>query len=250
MGPGDAVAYLNSALKFRTDISVIGIAGPGDALCDPGRTLATIRAVRDLYPDMLFCLSTNGLNLPEHVASLAEAGVTHVTVTVNAIDPAVGEKIYAWVSKEGTTFRGREAAALLISRQMDAIRSLKAKGIVVKINSVILPGINEDHLPEIARKVAALGADVLNCLPAIPVAGTPFAALGTPSSAGMSRIRRSASVHMPLMNHCRRCRADASGMLEENCVEPKIPENDTISGFRRTEPGPSCISCKNTLTTA
>lgn len=244
MGPGDAVEYLNSILKSRSDISVIGIAGPGDALCDPGRTLATIRAVRDFYPDMLFCLSTNGLNLPEHVASLAEAGVTHVTVTVNAIDPAVGEKIYSWVSKDGTTYRGREAADLLISRQMDAIRSLKSKGIVVKINSVILPGINEDHIPEIARVVASLGADVLNCVPVIPVAETPFAALGAPSSDDMSRIRRSASLHMPLMNHCRRCRADAFGMLEENFVEPGIHDHETISRLRRTEPVPACISCK------
>ncbi|MEA5114384.1 MAG: radical SAM protein [Geobacteraceae bacterium] len=235
MGPGDAVEYLNSILKSRTDISVIGIAGPGDALCDPGRTLATIRAVRDFYPDMLFCLSTNGLKLPEHVAALAEAGVTHVTVTVNAIDPAVGEKIYSWVRLDDIILRGREAAELLISRQRDSIRRLKARGIAVKINTVILPGINEHHVSNIAREVAALGADVLNCVPVIPIAGTPFAELGTPSNDTMEQIRKAAALHLSLMGHCSRCRADAVGLLEANCGCKESPVQNTSVVFRSTE---------------
>lgn len=235
MGPGDAAEYLNPILKTRTDISVIGIAGPGDALCDPERTLATIDAVRHFCPEMLFCLSTNGLNLPEHIDSLADAGVTHVTVTINAMDPSVGEKIYSWVRLDGIILRGREAAELLISRQRDSIRRLKARGIAVKVNTVILPGINEHHVSNIAREVEALGADVLNCVPVIPIAGTPFAELGTPSNDAMGRIRKAAALHLPLMGHCSRCRADAVGLLEGNCADKESPVQNTSVIFRSTE---------------
>jgi len=212
--PGDAVAYLDALVKRGNDISVVGIAGPGDALCDPERTLETIRAVRRAYPDLLICLSTNGLNLPEHIAALNDAGVTHVTVTINAVDPSVGEKICAWVKVGGSIYQGHEAAELLITRQREAVRGLKSKGIAVKINTVAVTGINDNHVTCIAREVAELGADLMNCIPLIPVAGTPFVGLEAPSSSAMHRIRTAASRYMPLMNHCRRCRADAAGLLE------------------------------------
>jgi nitrogen fixation protein NifB len=212
--PGDAVPYLDDMLKACPDTSVIGIAGPGDALSDPERTLETIRAVRRARPGLLFCLSTNGLNLPDHVDALAEAGVTHVTLTVNAVAPPVAEQIYDMVRINGTTYHGREAAVLLLLRQRESLIRLKAREISVKINTVILPGINDIHVEAIAGVVAALGADVMNCLPLQPVAGTPFSGMKPPESKAVQRIRKIASHYMPQMNHCRRCRADATGLLQ------------------------------------
>lgn len=213
LDPDDVYSCLKALLTRGTDVSVIGIAGPGDALCEPERTLEAIRAARRACPGLLVCLSTNGLNLSEHVDALAAAGVTHVTVTVNAVEPSVGEKIYAWARVDDATCRGREAAELLISRQREALIRLKSKGLFVKINTVILPGINAGHVRSIAREVAALGAHIMNCLPLIPVARTPFAAMESMLNEDVERIRSIASQYLPQMTHCRRCRSDAVGLL-------------------------------------
>jgi len=211
--PGDVVSCLKVLLSSGADISVIGIAGPGDALCDLERTLETIRVVRRAWPGILVCLSTNGLNLPAHIDELADAGVTHVTVTVNAVDPSIGERIYGWVRVNGLICRGREAAELLLSRQREALIRLKLKGLSVKVNTVILPGINDEHIRAIATTVRGLGVDVMNCLPVIPVSGTPFSGLVPPSPDDMHRLRNTASQYVPQMNHCRRCRSDAIGLI-------------------------------------
>ena len=112
--PGGVLDYLDLLLRRRSDISVVGIAGPGDPLCEPERTLETVCTVHSAYPGLLLCISTNGLNLTEHIEGLAEAGVTHVTVTVNAVDPVVGQQIYSWVRMKNATYRGIEAAKLLL----------------------------------------------------------------------------------------------------------------------------------------
>jgi len=209
----DVIPYLRMLFRRRSDISVVGIAGPGDPMCDPERTLEVLRAVHSAYPGLLLCLSTNGMNLFEYVDDLADAGVTHVTVTINAVDPLIGKQIYDWVTVNNNVYRGNEAAMLLLSRQTEAIVRLKERDIMIKVNTVVIPGINTDHIQAIAQEVAVLGADVMNCIPMIPVEDTPFVHLGAPTDELMSRVRDFASLHMPQMYHCRRCRADAIGLL-------------------------------------
>lgn len=211
--PGDVPGYLSPILKNRSDISVIGIAGPGDPMCEPGRTLEAVRAVHRRYPELLICISTNGLNVTEHVDGLAAAGVTHATVTMNAVDPSVGANIYSWIKMNNVVHRGVEAARLLFLRQREAIAALKERGLTVKINTVIIPGINVDHISAIAEEAARLGADIMNCIPMIPVVDTPFQRLGAPTDIEIRAARDAASVHVPQMYHCRRCRADAIGLL-------------------------------------
>ncbi len=52
-------------------IKVIGIAGPGEPLANES-TFETFRLVKEEFPDLLFCLSSNGLALPERISDLAE----------------------------------------------------------------------------------------------------------------------------------------------------------------------------------
>ncbi|MDR3588160.1 MAG: radical SAM protein [Negativicutes bacterium] len=214
--PAEALTDMHRLLELRSDIAVVGIAGPGDPLCDLDRTLETLRAVHAIRPDLLICVSTNGLNLPGHIDELVDAGVTHVTVTVNAVDPHIGQQIYASVTMNHRTYQGLEAAELLLRRQEEAIVDLKRKGLMVKINTVVLPGINIDHIPAIAERAAAWGADTMNCMPLIPVHDTPFEDLATPTAAEMANLRKLISAHMPQIHHCRRCRADAVGLLGDN----------------------------------
>src|SRR5208282_3458375 len=106
-------------------------------------------------------------------------------------------------------------AELLWSRQAEAIRMLKHYDVIVKINTIIIPGVNDDHVVEVALRVADLGADIANCVPLYPVPGTPFGDLETPPPDRVAAIRSDVAQLLPIMSHCTRCRADAVGLLGE-----------------------------------
>lgn len=213
--PQQALAYLKEATRSDPRISVVGIAGPGDPFATADRTMETLRRVREAYPELLLCVATNGLNVAPYVDQLAEVQTSHVTLTVNAIDPQVGAQIYAWVRCDKRVFRGVEAAALLWQRQAIAIEKLHRAGIVVKINTIIIPEINDRHAADVARETAALGASIINCVPLYPVSGTPFGSIAPPSHETIDAIRAEARRYLPTMAHCARCRADAVGLLGE-----------------------------------
>ncbi len=145
----------------------------------------------------------------------ASCQVSHVTLTVNAVDPQIGAKVYAWIRDGKKVYRGIPAAELIWDRQAEAIRMLKQHDVVVKINTIIIPGVNDDHVVEVARRVADLGADIANCVPLYPVAGTPFGELETPAADRVAAIRADVAQLLPIMSHCTRCRADAVGLLGE-----------------------------------
>jgi nitrogen fixation protein NifB len=189
--------------------------------------------VRERYPDMLLCVASNGLEVELHVAELAKLNVSHVTLTVNAVDPAIGARIYAWVRAGYRVLRGEEAAAELLERQRSAIAALKSNGLTVKINTIIIPGVNDQHIGAVAREMAPLGANVMNCIPLYPVERTPFASLGALDNAKISAIREDAATVLPQMLHCTRCRADAAGLLGER------QSNELVELLRATAGGPA-----------
>jgi nitrogen fixation protein NifB len=215
LSPHQALSYLDQALVRDPRIAVVGIAGPGDPFANVDDTLQTLRLVRGRYPEMLLCVATNGLNLAPHADELARLRVSHVTVTVNAVEPRIGQHVYAWVRDGRSVFRGAAAAQLLWERQREAIRELKARELVVKINTILIPGVNDQHIEDVARTMRDLGVDVLNCVPMYPVANTPLAEVPEPSPPMVAEARRQAGQYLPLMHHCTRCRADAAGLLGE-----------------------------------
>jgi len=218
--PEDAVRKVLAVAEQVPELSVVGIAGPGDALAFPEATFATLEGVARAAPDLTLCLSTNGLALPEHVDRLVSLGVRHVTVTVNMTDPAVGERIYPWIVRDGRKVRGAEASRILSERQLEGIALLRARGVLVKVNSVVIPGVNDAHLADVARTVRAAGAFLVNLVPLISAAehGTHFGLTGQrgPDAAELEAVQRACEVDARLMRHCRQCRADAVGRLGED----------------------------------
>jgi nitrogen fixation protein NifB len=213
--PVQAAGYLDSVLERIGNIRVVGIAGPGDPFANAEETLETLALVRSHYPEMILCLATNGLELSRYVNDLADLNLSHVTVTVNAVDPAIGKAIYAWARRDKRMYRGEEAAGVILESQIESIRKLKEKKITVKVNTVVIPGINDHQAGAVARRVSGLGADIMNCIPLYHVAGTPFEALTPPSPERMKAVREDAGATMPQMGHCARCRADAAGLIGE-----------------------------------
>ena len=214
--PDQALTYLDSVLKLVPNIAVIGIAGPGDPLANPDETLKTMEMVHTKYPDKLLCLATNGMNLLPYVERLAKVNVSHVTITVNAVDPEIGAQIYQWFRFGPHTYRGVEGAHLLLTNQLEAIKALKAHGITVKINTVVIPGINDHHVGQIAAVCKELGADVQNCIPMMHVEGSLFEGREPPDALMMVKVRGEAGQYMKQMTHCARCRADAVGLIGQD----------------------------------
>jgi len=214
MEPDEAAAYLRKTLRLMPFVSVAGIAGPGDAFCDPERTLETLELIRRAHPRLNLCLSTNGLGIGPYIDELIRLRVDFVTITVNAATPETGARIYEYVRGGTLILRGSEGARLLLERQMEAIAALRAGRIAVKVNTVLIPGVNEGEIESIARRVSVLGADLMNVIPVIAVPGTPLYGAPPVSPSVLRKLRRAAEKYIPQMRHCARCRADAAGLLD------------------------------------
>jgi len=195
-------------------IKVIGIAGPGDPLANE-ETLETFRLIKEEFPHLLLCLSTNGLRLPDRIDELASLGLHSLTVTINAVNPAVGALIYRNVIWQETHFQGEEGARLLIENQFEGVRRAADQGIVVKVNSVLIPGINESQLPLIAQRVYDEGAYVMNIMPLIPQASLSH--IQPPSPEYLELIRKANETIIPQFRGCQQCRADAVGLIGGGC---------------------------------
>jgi len=231
LSPEQALVYMGKVLAAEPRITVAGIAGPGDPFANADATMETMRLIRQEFPDMILCLASNGMAISPYIEELAEIKVSHVTITVNAVDPAVGQNIYGWVSDGKMVFRGKQAAELLLMRQLEAIRKLKKNDITVKINSILIPGINDGHIVDVAARMKDLGADLFNCMALFPNPGTVFAEIEQPSKKLIADIRGKAEAYLPQMRHCTRCRADAVGLLD----------NDKTAEFR------GCLSACSAL---
>jgi nitrogen fixation protein NifB len=213
LSPEQAADYVDDVVAADPSIRVVGIAGPGDPLAQAAKTLKTLELVRSRHPDMLLCVATNGLALPQNAAALAELRVSHVTVTMCAVDPSISASVYAWIRDGEETLRGPAAAERLLQAQRAGIRALVSAGVLVKVNSIVVPGVNEHHIESIAREAAELGASRFNCIAMRPVPSTPFGSLEEPSRELIHALRAECAQYLPQMQHCSRCRADAVGRI-------------------------------------
>lgn len=218
--PEQAVKKTLAVAAEIPQLSVLGIAGPGDPLANPERTLATFRMLSEHAPDIKLCVSTNGLALPELVDDICRHNIDHVTITINCIDPEIGAAIYPWIFWKNRRVKGVAAARILIEQQQKGLEMLVERGVLVKVNSVLIPGVNDHHLAEVSRVVKAKGAFLHNVMPLIaePEHGTFYGLMGQrgPSKEELSTLQDECAGDMRMMRHCRQCRADAVGMLGED----------------------------------
>jgi GTP 3',8-cyclase len=94
-------------------------------------SLAGIEGVDDL------ALTTNGLLLPAHAATLADAGLDRVTVSLDALDD--------------DTFRAMGDTAASVAGVLAGIEAAQAAGLApVKVNTVLQRGVNDDQIEALA----------------------------------------------------------------------------------------------------
>ncbi|MEW7983579.1 MAG: nitrogenase cofactor biosynthesis protein NifB [gamma proteobacterium symbiont of Phacoides pectinatus] len=218
--PDQAVKKVMAVAANIPQMTVLGIAGPGDPLANPQRTFETFRQLTDKAPDIKLCVSTNGLTLPQQVDELCKHNIDHVTITINCVDAEVGAKIYPWIFWNNRRIKGKKGAEILISQQQKGLEMLTERGILVKVNSVMIPGVNDEHLEEVSRVVKAKGAFLHNVMPLIAEAehGTFYGVMGQrgPTHDELQTLQDKCAGDMNMMRHCRQCRADAVGMLGED----------------------------------
>jgi nitrogen fixation protein NifB len=214
--PQEAIEKVRSVMASELlgpIIKVIGIAGPGDPLANE-ETFETFRLVGEEFPHLIKCMSTNGLLLPEKIDLLHELGLHSLTVTINALDPQVAARIYSHILYGGKKLTGTEGAEILIANQLAGLKRAGEYGMTIKVNTVFIPGVNEEQVPLIGARVRELGAFVMNVLPLIPQA--EFAHVTPPSEEQLDAVRSANEKIIGQFKHCRQCRADAVGLIGQD----------------------------------
>ncbi|EJW09365.1 Molybdenum cofactor biosynthesis protein MoaA [Rhodovulum sp. PH10] len=90
-------------------------------------------------------LTTNGSQLARHAAALADCGVRRINVSLDTLDPDRFRTITRWGE---------------LTRVKEGIAAAQRAGIVVKINTVALKGVNEDEIVRLVRWAHGEGMDL------------------------------------------------------------------------------------------
>ncbi|WP_460181509.1 radical SAM protein [Thermodesulfovibrio sp. TK110] len=213
VNPDEGIQRVRVAMDRGKNISVIGVAGPGDPLAN-NSTFEFFEMVKQEFSEVMLCLSTNGLYLPEKLSLIKNLGIRTITITINAATEETAQKIYSWVSYGGEVYRERDAAECLLCNQWKGLRKAVKEGFAVKVNTVLIPTVNEEEIPLIAWLAGVFGATTMNIIPLIPQA--EFKHLQRPSYEMLQRIRENCSHYIHQITHCKHCRADAYGVLGED----------------------------------
>lgn len=204
----EALKRVEEARK-KYPLKVVGIAGPGEVLANK-ESFRTLELVHKKYPELILCIATNGLLLAENVEKLRKLNVKTVTVTINAVTPEIGAKIYEWVRFRGKVHRGEDGAKLLIEKQLEGVKAASDAGMAVKINTVLIPELNDREIEKIAKESAERGAFIINIIPLIPLHN--FKNWRKPTCEELENAREIAGKYLRTFRLCRQCRADAVGI--------------------------------------
>lgn len=207
--PEESIEVLEKALELCPEITVAGIAGPGDTLATD-YALQTFRLIKEKFPNLIKCMSTNGLLLYEKADEIIEIGIDSLTVTVNAVDPKIEAKLNKYIVYHGKKYEGAEAAEILIENQIKGIKKVASAGVTVKVNTVLVPGINDEHIETVARTVKEAGASIYNIIPLIPQ--HELKDIPAPVCSQIDAARSKAGKYIDVFRHCQHCRADAVGV--------------------------------------
>jgi len=206
--PVEALEAVKTVVASDRSIQVIGVAGPGDALANE-TTFNSLALIHKKFPRLKKCISTNGLRLAERVDDLLAVGVSTVSVTVNAVDPNVGREFYCRVYLNGQNYY-ENAFEVLSVRQMAGIEAAASEGIAVKVNTVLVPELNGDHIEELAKAMKDLGVCLMNIMPLKPIG--EMSGYRAPNCLEMEDARYMAERHIEVFRACKQCRADAVGI--------------------------------------
>ena len=207
--PSEALERAKEVFSGFPSMKVAGIAGPGEPLFNE-ETFETLSLLKKELPGAVLCVSSNGLLVSERLRDLKSSGADTLTVTLNALSVESALKIY------GDFFCGcdggsrEERAGQFLEKQLRGIVDACAAGFAVKINTVLIPGINDAETEDIAAFASSAGAYIMNVMPLIPCG--EFSGMRPPDASELSGARLLAAKHIKQLSVCSQCRADACGI--------------------------------------
>lgn len=207
ISPKQALKQVINNLSRDPHVKVIGIAGPGESLAN-NETFEALRIIHSSFPEATKCVSTNGLKLADSVDVLKACGVKTVSVTVNAVKKEVGRLIHKWALYNEHLYEGTQAAELIIERQIEGIKKAAASGILVKINTVLIPGVNAQYIADIALEVKQAGAYVMNIIPLFPQG--EFSLFPAPDAKMLDNANKEVCRLFPKSSNCFHCKNQAA----------------------------------------
>ncbi len=154
-GPGYRFLPREDLLSFEEIVRLTGLGVPlgigkvrltgGEPLLRRGvedlvAMLAAIEGVHDI------ALTTNGVLLAHHAEALVLAGLSRVTVSLDALDPGI--------------FARMNGVGAKVERVLAGIRTALAFGLKTKVNAVIQRGVNDGEILPLARWAKAEGVDL------------------------------------------------------------------------------------------
>jgi GTP 3',8-cyclase len=129
----DEIVRLVEIAVTRLGVTEVRFTG-GEPLLRPG-LVSIIGRCAALHPRPRLSLTTNGIGLERVAGSLRDAGLDRVNVSLDTIDPETFQRITRR-RRHGDVLRGLSAA--------------RAAGLTpVKVNAVLMPGLNEAEAPEL-----------------------------------------------------------------------------------------------------
>lgn len=201
----EAIETLDIALKQSKEIKVIGVAGPGEPLFND-ETFKVFSLAEKNYPDLIKCLSSNGLLVEDRLNDLINCKIDSLTVTVNALEDNIAEKIYRPMSYNNVDI----SYNYFLNKQWTGIEKAIENNIIVKINTVYISGVNDLEIIKIAKKAKEYGVYKMNVMPLIPEGEMKH--IKNPDLAELNNIRDEANKYVSQIYHCKQCRADAIGI--------------------------------------
>ncbi len=209
MTPEHALNHLRMQRRIWGDNAVVGISGPGEPLANR-ETFETLRLIKANFPSHPLCLCTNGLLLKDFVPELHSLGVKVISITINGIDPEVVQALQPCVKLKGVLLMGKAAATNLIEAQITGLKMAISAGMFVKVNTVLVEGVNDEHITDLACFLARIRAAIMNIIPV--VAPHSQTKLAPPNRQKIEMLRTECERYLPQFRQCRQCRSDAAGI--------------------------------------
>jgi len=215
MNPHEAISRALAEIEKDRKLRIVAVSGPGEPLANK-ETFTTLEGIRKQNGEINFCLSTNGVLLEDCAVWLKEVGVRSISVSVNAAFQETAARVYEWARIDGKVLRGNEMGEIIIQKQLAGIARAVELGMIIKVNTILIPDHNENDITYISKQVAQSGATLQNIVPLILCGVNPN--LRPPTKKELDNARLTASKHLRQFTHCKQCRSDVVG----------IPGCDTI----------------------
>jgi nitrogen fixation protein NifB len=203
----EALTRLQIYSKNVDNIKVVGIAGPGEPLSNT-ETFETLELVKKYYSDMTLCLSTNGILLSHYIEKIKELSIDSISITINSFNLETIKTLYAHVyTSDMRKLVADEAANYIRKKQMEGIEALSKNGIHFKVNTILIPGINDNEIKNIAKTIAEYGAKLHNIIPFIPLG--KLSHIRKPTEDELQYARKISENYIKQFRHCKQCPSDA-----------------------------------------